>query len=186
MVWINTGPEGDYTRCANIVDGEDCPSSSMLTSVEYISPDSSPVLFEFKNPPKKFRDMKLLPTTTGVLLVDQTDPEFTSLFPRDQISQHRAIIKIGDEAIDKYCVVRPINFATCTDFELSDVDWIPVLKAYVTWRKIVYLENCLGSLQIARERHSRKLLVSDSLREKLIAFDSEGAFFEKPENLASR
>jgi hypothetical protein len=83
----------------------------------------------------------------------------------------------------KSSAARPLIKRKCVDLEKSGIlDWNTLLNSFYKWTKLVYLNDCLGNDHIVREANTRKVVVSDQLRNAMLPFVKHPGVFCRPQD----
>jgi hypothetical protein len=103
---------------------------------------------------------------------------------KDEVQLYPILVQTKDISIDSFFAVIPMNELVCTDIARSQItSWI--IKDEVTsgYKTIAFHDNCLGSLNIARDSVTGLVVISDKLKLALEATGELGLHFVKPENV---
>lgn len=90
----------------------------------------------------------------------------------------------GGEEIKEFFALIPLNEVDCTDVDKSEItEWIVPGEVAQWYRSIVHHENCLGQLNIGRDKITGHVVVSESLKAGLEATGEPGVWFCRPEEM---
>jgi hypothetical protein len=79
---------------------------------------------------------------------------------------------------------RPLLYLPCLDVERSDIaDWIVPGERIMDARLLVFKPDCLGGRHFARDSYTGYVVVSEQLKDALLATGDKGLKFDLPENV---
>jgi hypothetical protein len=187
MAWIWTSPPSEQTSVW--VDYDDKNSSfksSDVLSDRLLPADAgTPILRVKRWKMDRIRAFRCLPTTASAPVIHR---EFVDLISRyagpDEVQFYPVLVKTFDDVSGDYSFVIPFNRVVCTDVEKSKIRlWIIPGKMGHGFEKIVHHPNCLRDFAIARDECFEHVLVSNELREALLATGDKGLAFSEPQDM---
>lgn len=156
---------------------------SDLQSVEIIPEMGKAVTYLLPNHDvSSIQDLLVLPNSQSCFLVRGAAKTLFEKLPDGEVAFVDAVIKARDGDFLEFKAVKPMIEKACTDLEASDIKWLVPGRFYTAWNSSVYYtEGCMGSCHVVREKFSKKLVVSDTLRQSLLEVASEYVDLIKPE-----
>ncbi len=123
-----------------------------------------------------------LPNVERCPLIDAMLQEIVGRFADGDVQFMSVTVRAKDGDVTRYAYARPLNRIPCVDMEKSDItDWIVPGKDILFAPRVVFRPDCLGDRHMVRDSYTRHVLVSDVLKNALMATGDKGLFFTPPE-----
>jgi hypothetical protein len=131
----------------------------------------------------RVKALKCLPTTGSAPVVA---PEMANVINGitglGEVQFYPVQIVCHDGVVEGYSFVIPLHRYVCVEIEKSDItDWMVPGVSALEYRSLVLKPDCLGSLNIARDDVTSRIVVSDAFREALLQTKDKGLAFIRPE-----
>jgi hypothetical protein len=133
---------------------------------------------------RRLAAMHYLPNYVRCPLIDETLVEIVQRFAGGDVQFLPVTVRTKDAEITRYSYARPRHKLPCTDIEKSVIeDWIVPGEAIMDARYLVFKADCLGDKHIARDSYTSHVVVSEALKDALMATGAKGLNFCLPEDM---
>ena len=107
------------------------------------------------------------------------------VLPLNEFQLYPVTVMAKDGETKDFFAVIPLNEVTCTDIKKTKIPmWIVEDKVAGMFSDVVFLENCLGHLSIARDSVTGAVVVSDAVKIALEATGEYGLYFAHPSEIS--
>jgi hypothetical protein len=135
-------------------------------------------------PSWRLNGMHYLPNYVECPLVDSRLADIVEHFAGEDVQLLPVTMRTKDAEITRYSYARPRHKLPCTDVEKSVIeDWIVPGEAIMDARHLVFKPDCLGDKHFARDSYTSHVVVSEALKDALMATGAKGLNFCLPENM---
>lgn len=132
----------------------------------------------------KLDGLHSLPNIVDCPLVDERLIAIVERSAREDVQFMPVTVRTKDEEVTRYSYARPLVELPCTDIEKSDIDdWIIPGEQIMDARFLVFKPDCLGSKHFARDTYTSHVVVSEELKDALMATGDKGLNFCLPEDM---
>jgi len=133
---------------------------------------------------RRLDNMHLVPNHGGTPLIDAALMSILKPFAGDEVQYMPVAIRTKDGEVTRFGFARPLVRVPCLDLDKSDiVDWIIPGEQIMDARHLVFRPDCLGERHYVRESYTGRVVVSDALKDALMASGDKGLNFSRPEDL---
>lgn len=133
---------------------------------------------------RRLDTMHLVPTHGRTPLIDDVLLAILKPFAGDEMQYMPVTIRTKDGEVTRFGFARPLVRVPCLDLDKSDiVDWIVPGERILDARHLVFRPDCLGERHYVRESYTGRVVVSDALKDALMASGDKGLNFSRPEDL---
>jgi hypothetical protein len=134
--------------------------------------------------PDRLSRLHTLPNTVRCPLVDDILGEIITQFAGDGVQFLPVTVRTKYGDVIGFHYARPLIGLPCVDLEKSDIaSWVLPGKIIMDARLLVFNPSCLGSRHLARDMYTDHVVVSEQLRDALLAVGDDGLKFERPEEI---
>lgn len=161
-------------------------SSDVNATVAYLPQTSAAdiVMLMKRVTSRRLDTMHLVPNHGSTPLIDDVLLAILKPFPGDEIQYMPVTIRTKDGEVTRFGFARPLVSVPCLDLDKSDiVDWIIPGERIMDARHLVFRPDCLGERHYVRESYTGLVVVSDALKDALMASGDKGLNFARPEDL---
>lgn len=186
MAWIwNNLPNGRATVWVDYDERSKFQSSWLLKRERLPTDSGQAALISKQRSLAKLRQYACLPVTvaTPVINGELARVLLTIVSDRD-IQFYPVIVKAKDGDLLGYRFVNPLRDVDCTDLDNTIVtSWLVPGEVAFAYDKLAHKPNCLKGSEIARDRVFSHVVVSDRLRDALVATGARELTFTKAEDM---
>lgn len=184
--WIWTLPPE-----ANALPFADYEHRSIIGSAEIITtrwisepqPGAVEVLLSQTNA-ARLESVGCLPSSARCPLLDKTLASIVRRFAIEVLQLVPVVVRTKDAEVTRYSYARPLVSLPCLDAEKSDIDdWIIPGEIIMDARLLVFTQDCLGPHHFARDSYTSHVVVSEDLKNALLATGDKGLYFCRPEDV---
>jgi hypothetical protein len=141
----------------------------------------------------KLKNYSYFPMCTSTPVVDsELKAVVEAVCDAGEVAFHPCEIHSRSNRIIHAWNMYPLNQIRCVDEDLSELKWFvpnlnPENKRIEAATKVVFKENCLGFLNIARPKEiPSRIILSDKLKTKIEEHNSKGICFKSEQNFHFR
>jgi len=128
--------------------------------------------------------MHYLPNYVRCPLIDETLVEIIQRLAREDVQFLPVTLRVKDAEITRYSYARPLHKLPCTDVAKSVIEsWIVPGETIMDASHLVFKPDCLGDKHFARDSYTSHAVVSEALKDELMATGAKGLNFCLPENM---
>lgn len=184
MSWIwRNPPEPNRLPYAYFADVESIIPSYQIVSGERLM-QQGPADIVVKMTRRKaasLDSLHCLPNVERCPLIDAPLREIVARFAGDEVQFMPVTVRAKDGDVTRYAFARPLNKIPCVDLAESEItDWIVPDKDILFAKRVVFRSDCLGDRHIVRDSYTSHVLVSDALKDALMATGDKGLHFAPP------
>jgi hypothetical protein len=187
MIWIWTiPPEAKRLPFAHFGDRQSRIPSYEITSSRSLAQQSPSeiILLAPRVSSLRLSKMHFLPSYDRCPLVDDTLIDIVGQYAEKQVQFMPVTVRAKDGDVLRFSYARPLLHLPCMDVEKSDIDdWIIPGEEIMDARLLVFKPDCLGDAHIARDTYTSHVVVSEQLKNELLATGDPGLNFCLPENM---
>ncbi|MBP1856999.1 imm11 family protein [Rhizobium herbae] len=133
---------------------------------------------------RRLSGLNYIPNHHQCPLVDDLLAQLIVDFAGDEVQVLPVTLKTRDAEILRYSFARPKVALPCTDLDASIIDdWIVPGESIMDARHLVFKPDCLGDKHFARDTYTSHIVVSDMLKDALMATGAKGLTFCLPEDM---
>lgn len=131
----------------------------------------------------KIEAKHVLPTTAGTPLVDELVAQVIRRFAGDAVQFVPVSVRTKDGPVERFRFARPLLELPCADLEKSEIiGWNPDRSRIWRAKLLVFKPDCLGGRHYGRDTYTSRIVVSDELRQALLATGETWLRFHHPED----
>lgn len=136
---------------------------------------------------KKLDELHTLPNLVRCPLVDQTLQDIIARFVGPEVQFLPVTVRAKDGDVFRFSYAKPLVGRPCVDLEKSEIErWIIPGEAIADARLLVFKPDCLGDKHLARDTYTDHIVVSEQLKDALLATKDKALRFVTPENVWNR
>ncbi len=169
---------GEYQR-------EGTPDRFLFKKGETLPEPVGLPIIKFNAPISKLRKFDCLTHSALVPLVSATCAELLREIAPSDVQLIKARVVGSDSVTDEFSLVNVTSKVCGIDRERSEFKCVPGTQQIMSFRKLSYVEDCLGRHGLARDsEYLAHLLVSNAVAERLINEGLSGIALIKPTEVA--
>lgn len=175
-------PVASFNHSISRVSSSDI-SIGIQPLADVIATDVVLSLTRFKS--QKIHRMHTLPNLVSCPLVDKKLQEIIKLFVGLEVQFVPTLVRTKDADVFRFSYARPLVEKRCVDLERTKVDhWIIPNEAFVYADFLAFKPDCLDGKHLVRDTYTSHVVVSDELKDALMATGDKALRFERPEDLS--
>jgi hypothetical protein len=185
MVYLWRIPEEYPQSLIGEYQHQGTPDRFLFKKGEVIAETVGLPIVKFNASVEVLRDFHCLSSNATVPLISTDCARILQEMAPANIQLFKAHIVANDGMIDEFFLLNVTSKVICIDKDKSKFKFIPGTQQIMSFRKLVFLEECLGTHGVARDsEYLAHVLVSEVIRKRLMANNMKGIGLFLPEEVA--